>query len=1531
MTKEDLAFIRALRDKGVEVTFSQPNKTVDSFYENPASMGSNASYPYRTLQNPSYGDIRINTPQHHNPNTIQELRLENRLRPTNITPEMMQGGSVESRSKEILEDLDYYGSGFGFDAFRKNLIETPGITVTLPDSTRYDDLQKVFDYVNESKVFAAGDTANYNANIDAYNRLIQNSLIQNQRDPYAGTLNPISTTPITDFESAEKLKKDIDIASRGVRAGFKTGKPRATRSISYIHTDYPFIKNPDGSIDHNLSTFDIAKAKLQGKDLKNSIPLYATDYTKFDYIKNPALYEIEVESPKETTTSKKITTSKKTAEVKKEKPSKTVKEEPKTMAVPRMEVEKRPATDIKGPWGTMSKEDFIKRYGQKVWDAQNRTPQLQKGAVESIPIDPETGKPFLDQDRPSGELIKERGKKAKNLVEARKQRKARERLEKARNNENVQWLLYNIYKYESDKDEQGNVNLGGFNLSDGESSAFGSGQFIGETRNSILEKYGVDAWSANPIEQELASIALIDSNGLLGKVKRGQFKGNSLTERVKVKDKTRPEGHRMEVFNWEAFVDDNASRLLDKPEDNSQWISELRKYRTNAVYKPSESFSKLDPNIQKEKADLFKRKYEGVWPTGEPITKPDSLIDFTAPGDSSSYTFPLVKITPELQEGLVEAKADNTAVNFVNPLLEQELYKKNQAIAAEELKRSKAENPGVIKEFVPPSAAEKALNIAANPVQAFGYSVRGEDMPMGLLPNSDNPIDMALDMINPAAWANYAKEAGKSAAQGDALGAGLNLLGAVPGIEIPGLTLGARTLVKPVVDKIQPVVKAGLDDMTDMLTTAPSAMKRDFGNLKFDIKNKIGPEKISADNVSNKALNKGYDRFDQTLEGRVSPFITVDNELFRTSARTFGQKYFDPSVIDLLEGLNRYDQVSKLAVMDHKLNLAGLGQMKRFNTRPLDLTAGGEYTNFLNTQKLSPNFTVSDELLTDFYTQGYDKFFNSPDKFINVHLIADFLERNPAVRNPSQKDLGLLMEGFDRFHKDVSGKLESLVLKTKLNKPTSLFRLEGGDFPVTVRRDGNIYDTKYSDMQVGDILLPDNRFKSTSYDKPAYWVGNMGSVINAPAGQSVLVPNLTGVRNYTNELEAILPSQLELQVKQISDRLPYFERGKLKNRMLDKSYAFDILNPYKKGGVEKMKQGGMERQKFSKEDLSFMRALRDRGVEVTFSGYKNDSPDKNNSANLIPSGNITMENVDKPVFAIDSKGNSTVMQPGQNYKFPGNAVLEIPMAKSGMVENGVPLLQEGTGNEGSFEGSGSFDNSLFGIDNSPSTPVAQTYNMTSASTTSPTDTTSMTGDAELTSGSPTGSDMGAGFNMSTLMAVGSGVSQISNSLAQLGPESSTEVGSVSGMGGSREQAVEGTIAGTMSSIPVVGQFYQIGAGIGSGFEAGANALYAEGNTAGGEAMTAMQGIFDPSSQFGRNAELWEAGYISDAEAVGGLLGGVIFGGAVGMDRRVNQIRDRLYKGAMTRATGGMHIAGTPSAESAGKFSRATGYPKPKRT
>ena len=65
---------------------------------------------------------------------------------------------------------------------------------------------------------------------------------------------------------------------------------------------------------------------------------------------------------------------------------------------------------------------------------------------------------------------------------------------------------------------------------------------------------------------------------------------------------------------------------------------------------------------------------------------------------------------------------------------------------------------------------------------------------------------------------------------------------------------------------------------------------------------------------------------------------------------------------------------------------------------------------------------------------------------------------------------------------------------------------------------------------------------------------------------------------------------------------------------------------------------------------------------LSANGYKNNSPDKNRPYNVIPSGNITMKDVDFPVLGIDNLGNEKIMQPGEEeINFQGDTVLEFPM------------------------------------------------------------------------------------------------------------------------------------------------------------------------------------------------------------------------------------------------------------------------------
>jgi len=69
---------------------------------------------------------------------------------------------------------------------------------------------------------------------------------------------------------------------------------------------------------------------------------------------------------------------------------------------------------------------------------------------------------------------------------------------------------------------------------------------------------------------------------------------------------------------------------------------------------------------------------------------------------------------------------------------------------------------------------------------------------------------------------------------------------------------------------------------------------------------------------------------------------------------------------------------------------------------------------------------------------------------------------------------------------------------------------------------------------------------------------------------------------------------------------------------------------------------------------------------LSTTGYKRNSPDKDRPYNVIPSGDITMKNVDFPVLGIDNEGNSKIMHTEKDYHFPGDTVLEFPLLGSGM-------------------------------------------------------------------------------------------------------------------------------------------------------------------------------------------------------------------------------------------------------------------------
>ena len=82
--------------------------------------------------------------------------------------------------------------------------------------------------------------------------------------------------------------------------------------------------------------------------------------------------------------------------------------------------------------------------------------------------------------------------------------------------------------------------------------------------------------------------------------------------------------------------------------------------------------------------------------------------------------------------------------------------------------------------------------------------------------------------------------------------------------------------------------------------------------------------------------------------------------------------------------------------------------------------------------------------------------------------------------------------------------------------------------------------------------------------------------------------------------------------------------------------------------------------------MGWLKKYQNGGYSTT--GYKADSPDRNNPYNIIPSGRITMQNVPHPVLGIDNLGNRQMMKPGGEYQFQGDQVFEVPVMQGG----GIP-------------------------------------------------------------------------------------------------------------------------------------------------------------------------------------------------------------------------------------------------------------------
>ncbi len=117
-----------------------------------------------------------------------------------------------------------------------------------------------------------------------------------------------------------------------------------------------------------------------------------------------------------------------------------------------------------------------------------------------------------------------------------------------------------------------------------------------------------------------------------------------------------------------------------------------------------------------------------------------------------------------------------------------------------------AQKQGQLRSYTPQTTPSKVKEVALNPMTAFGYIARNEDLPDNFSRGERNLYDSAIDVINPAFYANQGKEAisntgsainnveqGKlPSAYRDIKNAGMNALNFIPSVEEIGA--GAKVL-----------------------------------------------------------------------------------------------------------------------------------------------------------------------------------------------------------------------------------------------------------------------------------------------------------------------------------------------------------------------------------------------------------------------------------------------------------------------------------------------------------------------------------------------------------------------------------------------------------------------------------------------------------------------------------------------------------------------------------------------------------------
>jgi hypothetical protein len=232
---------------------------------------------------------------------------------------------------------------------------------------------------------------------------------------------------------------------------------------------------------------------------------------------------------------------------------------------------------------------------------------------------------------------------------------------------------------------------------------------------------------------------------------------------------------------------------------------------SNGKYAKKTMASAQDGNIipifKNNKLNFSKPKYDYAWANDKKSLKSkvnprlnSSEIKTIKDVNKQTLKNPSSLYVKSRDYDLEQSKINNTYYNQLTAQKQEE--DRRSKLTKDELERENynnySEQFGNISEYVPESGWDRTKAIVSNPLTAFGYAARNQNLPSRFQHGERNTLDNAIDWVNPLQGVAALSEIPGELGRGEYLNAGLSALDAV---DLGVYAKGAMKASKPFLQK----------------------------------------------------------------------------------------------------------------------------------------------------------------------------------------------------------------------------------------------------------------------------------------------------------------------------------------------------------------------------------------------------------------------------------------------------------------------------------------------------------------------------------------------------------------------------------------------------------------------------------------------------------------------------------------------------------------------------------------------------------